>query len=41
MDKEMESEDVLGKREAALRWANYVTAMRRSAPSGATSSCRD
>jgi type III restriction enzyme len=26
MDKEMESEDVLGKREAALRWANYVTA---------------
>ena len=25
MDKEMESEEVLGKREAALRWANYVT----------------
>lgn len=28
MDKEMQSEDVLGKREAAKRWANYVTADR-------------
>jgi type III restriction enzyme len=26
MDKEMESTDVKGKREAAKRWANYVTA---------------
>ena len=26
MDKEMTSEDVKGKREAARRWANYVTA---------------
>ena len=26
MEKEMGSEDVRGKREAALRWANYVTA---------------
>ncbi len=26
MDKEMSSEDVKGKREAAMRWANYVTA---------------
>ena len=26
MDKEMSSEDVKGKREAARRWANYVTA---------------
>jgi type III restriction enzyme len=26
MDKEMTSEDVRGKREAARRWANYVTA---------------
>ena len=26
MDKEMESEDVKGKRDAARRWANYVTA---------------
>jgi type III restriction enzyme len=26
MDKEMESTDVKGKREAARRWANYVTA---------------
>lgn len=26
MDKEMASEDVKGKREAARRWANYVTA---------------
>jgi type III restriction enzyme len=26
MDKEMESTDVMGKREAARRWANYVTA---------------
>jgi type III restriction enzyme len=26
MDKEMRSENVLGKREAAKRWANYVTA---------------
>lgn len=26
MEKEMSSEDVLGKREAAKRWANYVTA---------------
>ncbi len=26
MDKEMTSEDVKGKREAAMRWANYVTA---------------
>ena len=26
MDKEMTSEDVLGKRDAARRWANYVTA---------------
>lgn len=26
MDKEMNSADVLGKREAAKRWANYVTA---------------
>jgi type III restriction enzyme len=25
-DKEMTSEDVKGKREAAKRWANYVTA---------------
>jgi type III restriction enzyme len=24
MDKEMSSEDVQGKRHAALRWANYV-----------------
>jgi type III restriction enzyme len=28
MDKEMTSEDVKGKREAARRWANYVTADR-------------
>lgn len=26
MDKEMSSADVVGKREAAKRWANYVTA---------------
>ena len=26
MDKEMTSADVLGKREAAKRWANYVSA---------------
>lgn len=26
MDKEMSSEDVKGKREAARRWANYVNA---------------
>jgi type III restriction enzyme len=26
MDKEMASEDVKGKREAAKRWANHVTA---------------
>ncbi len=26
MDKEMESEDVKGKRNAAERWANYVNA---------------
>jgi len=26
MDKEMESEDVKGKPDAARRWANYVTA---------------
>ncbi len=26
MDKEMEAEDVLGKREAAMRWANHVSA---------------
>lgn len=26
MDKEMTSEDVLGKREAAKRWANHVNA---------------
>jgi type III restriction enzyme len=26
MNKEMESEDVLGKREAAMRWANHVSA---------------
>jgi hypothetical protein len=26
MDREMASEDVKGKREAAKRWANYVTA---------------
>ncbi len=26
MDKEVESEDVQGKREAAKRWANHVTA---------------
>ncbi|MGO9181167.1 MAG: DEAD/DEAH box helicase [Candidatus Limnocylindrales bacterium] len=26
MDKEMASEDVMGKRDAARRWANYVTA---------------
>jgi type III restriction enzyme len=26
MDREMESEDVKGKRDAARRWANYVTA---------------
>jgi type III restriction enzyme len=24
MDKEMTAADVLGKREAAMRWANYV-----------------
>jgi type III restriction enzyme len=29
MDKEMGSPDVLGKREAAKRWANYVTANDR------------
>lgn len=29
MDKEMTSADVLGKREAARRWANYVTADER------------
>ena len=29
MDKEMESEDVKGKRDAARRWANYVTADER------------
>src|SRR3972149_2443979 len=26
MDKEMESDSVIGKRDAAKRWANYVTA---------------
>jgi len=26
MDKEMSSEDVKGKRDAARRWANYVNA---------------
>ncbi len=26
MDKEMEAEDVQGKREAAMRWANHVSA---------------
>ncbi len=26
MDKEMTSEDVQGKREAAMRWANHVSA---------------
>ena len=26
MDKEMAADDVKGKREAAIRWANYVTA---------------
>ena len=26
MDKEMGTDDVQGKREAAKRWANYVTA---------------
>jgi len=26
MDKEMSSEDVQGKREAAMRWANHVSA---------------
>jgi type III restriction enzyme len=25
MDKEMTAPDVLGKREAAMRWARYVT----------------
>lgn len=29
MDKEMGAADVLGKRAAALRWANYVTADER------------
>jgi type III restriction enzyme len=29
MDKEMKSEDVAGKRKAARRWANYVTADKK------------
>lgn len=29
MDKEMSSEDVQGKREAAMRWANHVSADRQ------------
>lgn len=31
MDKEMGAADVLGKRTAALRWANYVSADQRVA----------
>ncbi len=31
MDKEMDSADVKGKREAARRWANHVTSDERVA----------
>ena len=34
MDKEMTSADVQGKREAALRWANYVTTDQRGRGAG-------
>jgi type III restriction enzyme len=40
MDKEMTSPDVDGKREAALRWANWVNASPDVAEHWATSSCR-
>jgi len=35
MDKEMDSADVKGKREAARRWANHVTSDERSPSGGA------
>ncbi len=39
VDKEMESEDVKGKRNAAERWANYATPMMASTSRGATCLC--